>query len=162
MGGKCVCCGYNKCTRSLALHHLDPFQKERTLGSIRANAINWGKIVEEVKKCILVCHNCHNEIHEGITEIPKNLPTFNELYSDYKELEKHGKLDECPVCGKLKPTFKITCSRECSGKRQYKIDWDSVNLEEEIKTKSIVKISNELGCSGGAVHKRLKKLGLKL
>jgi len=34
-------------------------------------------------------------------------------------------------------------------------------LNEELKTKSIVKLAEELGCSDGAIHKRLKKIGLK-
>ena len=28
---------------------------------------------KELKKCILICANCHNEIHAGITEIPENV-----------------------------------------------------------------------------------------
>jgi predicted HNH restriction endonuclease len=28
----------------------------------------------ELDKCILVCANCHSEIHDGITQIPENIP----------------------------------------------------------------------------------------
>jgi len=34
-------------------------------------------------------------------------------------------------------------------------------LIKELKTKSVVQLSEELGCSDAAIHKRLKKLGLK-
>jgi hypothetical protein len=161
MGGKCVCCGYNKCNHALALHHLDPSQKDIALGTIRANSICWEKIVKELKKCIMVCHNCHSEIHAGITEIPSDAACFDESFSSYKDLEKQAALDNCPICGNLKPTFKITCSVKCGAKMQYKVDWDSIDLESELKTKSIVQISEELGCSDAAVHKRLKRIGLK-
>jgi hypothetical protein len=161
MGGKCVCCGYNKCNHALALHHLDPSQKDISLGSIRANSICWEKIVKELKKCIMVCHNCHSEIHAGMTEIPSEAAGFDESFASYKDLEKQASLDNCPICGKPKPTYKITCSVSCAAKRQYKVDWDSIDLKSELKTKTIIKLAEELGCSDAAVHKRMKKIGLK-
>jgi hypothetical protein len=65
-GGKCERCGYDKCERALAFHHLDPTQKEYTLS--RSN-ISWDKVKKELDKCILVCCNCHMELHD---EIEKN------------------------------------------------------------------------------------------
>ena len=50
MGGSCVCCGYKKCDAALALHHLDPNEKDFSLGSIRANCKSWAEIVEELRK----------------------------------------------------------------------------------------------------------------
>lgn len=161
MGGKCCCCGYDRCTASLALHHLDPSQKDFGLGAIRANPKSWLTIVEEIRKCVLVCHNCHNEIHAGMRSVPEDAPRFNELYADYKALEAVAKLDECPQCGKLKRAYLKNCSLSCSSKSKFKVDWDSVDLKEEIKTKTVIKIAEELKCSDASVHKRLKKLGLK-
>lgn len=162
MGGACCVCGYNKCPWALALHHLDPKEKDISLGAIRANPTNWLTIVEELRKCILVCHNCHSEIHAGLTEVPENYPRFDEAFVDYKTLESVPEdLTPCPVCGKMKRAFLINCSLDCARRSRYKVDWDSINLEEELKTKPVTKIAEELGCSGGAVHKRLKKLGIK-
>jgi hypothetical protein len=162
MGGSCCCCGYNKCDKALALHHLDPSQKDIAFGAIRANPKNWNSIVEELRKCVLVCHNCHSEIHAGIRDVPSNAPKFDETFADYKALEnKPEELSACPVCGKLKPICFKNCSLECSGRSKYKVDWDNINLTEELKMKSIVQLSEELGCSDAAIHKRLKKLGLK-
>lgn len=68
-GGACVICGYNKSFRSLHFHHLDPNEKDFTLGR------KWGKlgfndmIKKELDKCILVCANCHGEIHEGLIKL---------------------------------------------------------------------------------------------
>ena len=68
-GGKCQICGYNKCTRALNFHHKDPKQKDFGL-SERGLTRSWEKIEKEIKKCVLVCANCHMEIHEGITQLP--------------------------------------------------------------------------------------------
>lgn len=162
MGGACCCCGYNRCDWALALHHLNPRQKDIALGAIRANPQNWKSIVKELRKCILVCHVCHSEIHAGIRDVPTGAPKFDETFADYKTLEnKSEELSACPVCGKMKPIHLKNCSYECSARSKYRVDWDSINLTEELKTKSIVKLAEELGCSDAAVHKRMKKLGLK-
>lgn len=60
-GGKCEICGYNKCINALEFHHLDPSEKD--FGISNGNAIAFEKAKKEVDKCILVCANCHREIH---------------------------------------------------------------------------------------------------
>ena len=62
LGGKCCICGYNKSVCALEFHHIDPNKKEFQIGSGRC--VNWEKVKEELKKCVLVCANCHREIHE--------------------------------------------------------------------------------------------------
>lgn len=61
-GGKCEICGYDKCLGALDFHHLDPFQKDFTISNSNIYK-NLDKLKEEVNKCILVCANCHREIH---------------------------------------------------------------------------------------------------
>jgi len=161
MGGKCCVCGYDKCPASLALHHLDPSKKEFGLGSIRACPENWSKIVSELKKCVLVCSNCHNEIHYNVTQVPKDAVSFNDHYEDYKHNEMIMKMHECEVCGKLTEPWKNSCSPECAAKIRRKVDWDSVDLVKELKEVSILALSKKLGCSDALIHKKLKKLGLK-
>lgn len=65
-GGCCERCGYNKSTRALQFHHLDPNEKDFTI-SRKSYSIE--RLKKEVDKCIMVCANCHLEIHE---EIDKN------------------------------------------------------------------------------------------
>lgn len=165
MGGSCCVCRYNKCFSALALHHINPHEKDFSLGKARANIKSWAKIVKELRKCVLICNNCHSEIHEGITFIPMDASSFNEKYVDYSLLEAADNQDKlmspCPVCQKLKPKHLKNCSVQCAAISKYKVDWNSINLEEELKTKSIVKIAEEIGCSDGAIHKRLRKMGLK-
>ena len=62
-GGKCQICGYNKCLEALDFHHLENYSKEFNISS---NIRSIDKCLEEIKKCILVCSNCHREIHSGI------------------------------------------------------------------------------------------------
>lgn len=61
-GGKCSVCGYNKCLKSLQFHHTIPGEKDFNI-----SGVSWGKFEEirkELDKCILVCANCHGEIHD--------------------------------------------------------------------------------------------------
>ncbi len=66
-GGKCTICGYDKCNRNLAFHHIDPNMKDFNISAKGS----WGfeRIKAELDKCILVCHNCHGEIHEGLVVV---------------------------------------------------------------------------------------------
>lgn len=63
-GGKCVKCGYDKCIRALEFHHLNPLEKD--FGPSQNMNMSWNKIKIELDKCILVCSNCHREIHEDL------------------------------------------------------------------------------------------------
>jgi predicted transcriptional regulator len=59
-GGKCERCGYNKCIDALEFHHIDPNKKDF---SVSGKSWSLEKLEKEVEKCILVCSNCHKEIH---------------------------------------------------------------------------------------------------
>ena len=62
-GGKCQKCGYSKSVYSLDFHHINPKKKSFV---ISAQIRKWEAIVEELNKCVLVCKNCHSEIHDEI------------------------------------------------------------------------------------------------
>jgi hypothetical protein len=68
LGGKCCKCGYNRCLKALQFHHIDPKQKEFHISS-NNKSIAWNIIEKELKKCILVCANCHAEIHDKFREV---------------------------------------------------------------------------------------------
>lgn len=63
-GGKCMKCGYSKCIRALDFHHNNPEEKDFSISSYKTYA--WDKVKKELDKCVLVCSNCHREIHEQI------------------------------------------------------------------------------------------------
>lgn len=63
IGGGCQHCGYSKCSRNLTFHHLR--DKEFGIAS-REFQFAMVKVISEIKKCVLVCHNCHGEIHDDL------------------------------------------------------------------------------------------------
>ena len=65
--GKCEKCDYSKSINALHFHHLDPNEKDFGIGQ-DGITISWDKVKEELDKCILVCANCHAEIHENILQ----------------------------------------------------------------------------------------------
>jgi len=69
-GGKCNLCGYKKSIEALELHHLD--KKKKDFG-ISADGLtrSWEKVKKEAEKCMLVCANCHRELHAGIVQLPR-------------------------------------------------------------------------------------------
>lgn len=66
-GGKCVLCGYNKYVGSLTFHHINPSEKSFTIsGKTKA----YKTLLEESEKCVVLCANCHGEVHAGISILP--------------------------------------------------------------------------------------------
>lgn len=64
-GNKCSCCGYDTCSQALEFHHLNMSEKDFSI-SDRDIKLDWDSIKKELDKCIVVCSNCHREIHAGI------------------------------------------------------------------------------------------------
>jgi hypothetical protein len=60
-GGKCIKCGYDKCPAALDFHHLDPSKKDFSISSKKNRSFD--KIKFELDKCVLICRNCHAELH---------------------------------------------------------------------------------------------------
>ena len=62
LGNKCIKCGYDKNYAALDFHHKNMKEKEYAI----ADLIHDRKVTKlfiELKKCILLCANCHREIH---------------------------------------------------------------------------------------------------
>jgi RNase P subunit RPR2 len=67
LGGKCTACGFNRFLCSLDIHHVDPDEKDVAFTHMRSWA--WSKIEKEIKKCVLLCKNCHAALHNGELEL---------------------------------------------------------------------------------------------
>ena len=158
MGGKCVICGYSKCNAALEFHHIDPTQKEFGLGAARGSIVNWTKLVEEVKKCALLCCRCHREVHEGLAELPNEMPTFIVEYEQYQSIRAESNFDTCSVCGQRKKKYLLACSPECSAVKRRKIKErpSKEQLLEEIKTTSYVQLGKKYGVSDNTIRKWIK------
>ena len=67
-GNKCFICNYNKCKNALEFHHINPNEKNFSIGE-KGITRSWEIIKKELDKCILVCSNCHREIHSKLINI---------------------------------------------------------------------------------------------
>ena len=76
-GGKCQYCGYDKSLRALQFHHLDPNIKDFGISENFTRGIP--KLKEEVDKCILLCSNCHAELHEQLELERYNINTNDKI-----------------------------------------------------------------------------------
>ena len=66
-GGRCQLCGYNRYQGSLVFHHLDETKKKFQISGNHARSME--TLLEELDKCLLLCNNCHAEVHAGVAEI---------------------------------------------------------------------------------------------
>ncbi len=62
-GGKCEICNYNKNTAALCFHHINPKTKAFQIDIRHCSNTSWDNLLKEVKKCQLLCLNCHAEVH---------------------------------------------------------------------------------------------------
>ena len=83
----CEICGYNRCVDALHFHHIDPGAKRGALSGKSMLLASFVRLHNEVQKCLIVCANCHTEIHCGMH--PEYL-VINE--SDIAEAEKEMQL----------------------------------------------------------------------
>ncbi len=154
-GGKCGICGYSKCVEALEFHHIDPTQKDFTL---TASVANRQVFVEELRKCVCLCSNCHREVHSGVAKIPDNVLKFDESFSDkpLPEKPKHP----CKECGKLTIITQTFCSVKCSRKSREVADWPSnQELQKLVLENGYSATGRMFGVSDNAVRKRLNKSG---
>lgn len=115
MGGKCCCCGYDKNIAALEFHHTNPGNKSFQLDARHLANTTMEKVLEESKKCVLLCSNCHKEVHYPQQEkvLLQKVPYTNKSLSKPKH-----KMSVCPVCGVefRYEKRKKYCSPECREK----------------------------------------------
>lgn len=88
VGETCWKCGYNKGKigrKILDFHHVNPLIKEFNLTTRETTNFKWERVIAEMKKCVLLCSNCHREVHLGIID-PKEI---DDIYEEYwKKLDR--------------------------------------------------------------------------
>jgi hypothetical protein len=138
-GGKCSICGYNKNYAAIEFHHLDPSVKEFVLDSRMLSNTTSEKILKEIEKCIIICSNCHKELHYPHLEkdnIKVLLETFNTRNNSV--FKNKYKTTICDECGKEYKYVKGKrfCSNKCQwDNRKKKYNYYPTNLEVEEKYK---------------------------
>lgn len=156
MGGSCQnkkddgrLCGYRKSMAALEFHHLD--RREKDFDWTHLGKRKWDVIINELKKCILVCANCHREIHSSVS--PQS-----ELLNDNNRLNKVLKpTGVCPNC--KGETFGTKyCSVECSneGNRKIKNRPSKDELAALLKEHSYCEVGRMYRVSDTAIRKWLR------
>src|SRR5512134_2078793 len=64
-GERCQRCGYDRCMDALEFHHLTSSKKDFGISS-KGYTRSWDRIRAELDKCMLLCANCHREIHASL------------------------------------------------------------------------------------------------
>lgn len=153
-GGKCEICGYDRCPGALAFHHKNPSDKEFTPSYV-INSRSWENAKEELIKCMLLCANCHAEIHYEELDLS--------LRVDYKAVRDYE--ITCVGCGVViitKMSNQKYCTTTCRALAQRKVkDRPSKGeLKKMVDSLSWVEIGRRFGVSDNAVRKWAKAYGL--
>lgn len=155
MGGQCCKCGYKKNYAALEFHHIEPSEKSFQLDARHLSNTAMETIIEESKKCILVCSNCHKEIHNPSFESD----IIDSLKTNKKSIfVKKKKQTVCPVCGKSFDSCKgkIYCSRECRIKDKGYPDKEEVLIKYN-ELKSQKKVAEYYGLTRKIIINILKR-----
>jgi len=56
-------CGYDRCITAFDFHHVDAREKDFTISD---RMTSWKVIRSELDRCVLLCANCHREVHDGL------------------------------------------------------------------------------------------------
>jgi hypothetical protein len=151
-GGKCQICKYDKCLDSLIFHHVDPTEKEYGPSDVMNFSIE--RAEKELSKCILVCANCHGELHSE--EYDYEINTFHIV--NWIEIE-------CLFCHKkfnTKDTSRKFCSDSCYSLSQRRVK-NRPNMEELkilISENSFENLGRIYGVSGNSIRKWAKRYNL--
>lgn len=154
-GGKCCICGYNKYQGALEFHHLNPSEKDFAISS-SGYTRSWEEVKSELGKCILVCSNCHREIHAGLHNICAPVPYKNLLETGNS---KGSKKKYCEYCGTsfIEKSINKYCSVECFHKANGSKRPDVNTLINDFKElKSFIQVGRKYGVSDNAVRKWCK------
>ncbi|HLO47633.1 MAG TPA: hypothetical protein VK211_04325 [Kamptonema sp.] len=129
-------CGYSKSIAALDFHHLSPKYKDF---KISGRSVSFDTIVPELNKCILVCANCHREIHAGLINLPED--------------------KICLYCGRLltNPQQDNYCSQQCFWLASRRVERPSKEeLYNLIWSKPTSQLAKDFGVSDKAIEKWCK------
>lgn len=162
-GSACNICGYQKSKSALEFHHINPEEKEYGIAA-NGTCHDLEKDLAEVKKCILVCANCHREIHDGFFTLSElnNFKKFDENFANELRQQKEKKKYYCLICGKEIQKNKNCLCQDCFLKHQAeeKNYPDRAELKNLIRNYPFTKIGEKYHVSDNAIRKLCKKYDL--
>jgi len=167
---KCACCGQSFEDCCYDVHHINPEEKSFEVSQGNYNgAKSWLKIRDELKKCVLVCANCHRLIHANLIDSPLK-SNFNEDYYEW-DLTNYKQVDQnlipidtdnttiCPQCGGEKSLNAHVCAK-CASLNQRQFEVSREELKQLIRNVPFEHIGKQFNVSGNAIKKRCIQLGL--
>ena len=173
LGGKCAICGgvFEDCCYDF--HHLDPSQKDFTISDCNTNgARSWPQLRDEIKKCALLCANCHRLYHNNFIDLDCTANYFIEEYYEWdwcdetafntttgEPIRKNTEIITCPVCGGPKGHQSKVCIN-CSNSQQRQYEVSREELKELIYNLPLVQVGKKFGVSDNAIRKRCISYGL--
>jgi hypothetical protein len=152
LGGKCSICGYDKCLNALQFHHTNPEDKDFSI-SAKGYTRSWKIVKQELNKCILVCANCHCELHASLVkkEPEEDSNYFGDCHTCGKQITKHHK------------NYPNYCCWDCYSEFLQSIQWPiKEELTSLVREKPMAQIGKDLGVSSTCIKNRCTKLGIKL
>lgn len=166
-GDKCAICGYNKLKAALEFHHIDPSQKEYAIAS-NGTCHDLEKDLNEVKKCLLVCANCHREIHAELftTEELWKKQIYLDDVADELRRDKFQRLGtkeySCKICNKKITKYSDSglCA-DCVRTKQRKVERPSrEELKKLIRYTPFTHIATQFEVSDNTIRKWCESVGL--
>lgn len=82
MGGACQGCGIRGPGAIFDFHHRDAGEKDFGIGQDGIPR-SWPKVVAELAKCVMLCANCHREVHAGVRVLDEGLLGLAESHLAY-------------------------------------------------------------------------------
>lgn len=157
-GGKCEICGYSNNIAALEFHHKSPEEKEFTLTSRAFFRKSEEAISEEMYKCILLCSNCHQELHHPDLDIK----VLEKEHTDLQQpiIYNTRKENKCIDCGRSISKNAIRCV-SCDKKRLRKVERPSKDeLFMMMKDLPVTSIARKFSVTDNAIRKWCKEYGL--
>ena len=151
-GGKCQRCGYDKCLGALVFHHLSDKKFSPSYVIMRRK---WEFALEELKKCILVCSNCHAEIHfenkniEIQSRIDTNWITKKCKYCREEFItSKESQIFCKSICAQLGQLYSCKPSKEELAELiKEKIPWRTIGNQYRVTSNTVRKWAHNYGLS---------------
>lgn len=133
MGSCCAICGYNRCIKACEFHHLEKDKKDFSISNFLQKGKELNILFDEARKCVMLCSNCHREVHDGMHTERQLVCTFS--HERFEEIFSNRR---CLFCGILLYNIKSQfCSKRCRGKNNQSKQQQFSNQERREKGKFI-------------------------
>ena len=161
LGGKCQICGFDEFPDALEFHHENPNEKEYGLSSGNCHSLEQDLI--EIKKCFLLCANCHRGVHGGYYNNPETHIFNNELAQQLiSERDERNIIhpNHCIDCGCEIDRHAIRCV-ECNRKNRQTCERpDRHTLKQMIRAIPFTQIGEQFGVKDNSIRKWCDSMNL--